>query len=134
MGKGSSKFISIKHVQRKIQNMLCQEKILKPVKYLEGLLGHCSYCLILYHLGIRLSVNTTMRLLVTDAGGVSGLRSSHGAIHDDLRVVAGGGMPAALPEVRHELPRPTISIVVKTFQHYPRKLTHQLVPYVVFSF
>uniref|UniRef100_A0A453STQ4 Uncharacterized protein n=1 Tax=Aegilops tauschii subsp. strangulata TaxID=200361 RepID=A0A453STQ4_AEGTS len=73
MGKGSSKFISIKHVQRKIQNLLCQEKILKPVKYLEGLLGHCSYCLILYHLGIRLPVNTTMRLLVTDAGGVSGV-------------------------------------------------------------
>ena len=73
MGKGSSKFISVKHVQRKIQNLLCQEKILKPVKYLEGLLGHGSYCLILYHLGIRLPVNTTMRLLVTDAGGVSGV-------------------------------------------------------------
>ena len=54
---------------KEIQNMLCEGKILKSVKYLEGWLGHYSYWLILYHLGIRPLVNTAMRLLVTDVGG-----------------------------------------------------------------
>ncbi|XP_044442728.1 uncharacterized protein [Triticum aestivum] len=40
-------------------------------------------------------------------GAWAGLRSSHSAICDNLRLVAGGGVPAAWLEVRHNLPRPT---------------------------
>ena len=110
-GADSDILLWAKEVQNLSQSNMCKGnskyvvlgKILKSVKYLEGWLGHYSYWLILYHLGIRPLVNTTMRLLVTDTGGVCGVEELTQCYTWQYASGGRGGVPAAWLEVRQEL-------------------------------